>query len=67
MELANKALQMVKENTPLRLKLSLELGVASVTMDRYIKNNDVMLTTESALRLIEKELGLSRSEILAKK
>lgn len=65
MKLSRKGLKAI--DTPVRVMLAYELKKSESTINRWIKNNHVNLTTEAALRIIEKETGLSRGELLTSK
>jgi hypothetical protein len=41
-----------------------KLEVEPITIQRWIKKNDIMLTTADALDIICRELGLTRAEVL---
>lgn len=66
MRISDKAIQELKSNLNLRNRLAYELKKSPRTIDRWIEenvyNND--LTKELAVKIIEEESGLSRSEIL---
>lgn len=64
MILTSKALAEIKSNTRLKNLLALELDRSVHTIEKWIKDNDEMLTTASALEVIRKETGLTDSEIL---
>lgn len=59
--LSKKTLFEVKNSIQCRNRLAYELEVGSKTIDRYIKNNDPVLTTETAQVAIKEELGLKKN------
>jgi hypothetical protein len=55
----------IQESQKAKNRLAYELNKHSVTIDRYLENNDEMLTTKTALLAISEELGISESEIIS--
>lgn len=64
MKLSEQAITAITKNGKLRNRLAYELDCHPDTLSRYLKNNDVMLTTASALKAITEETGLTQEEIL---
>lgn len=66
MRLTSQALEIIakRENLHLRNRLALEMGKHQTTIMRWIDENDVMLTTATALQIIKEETGLAESELL---
>ncbi len=64
MVLTSKALAEIKGSTRLKNLLALELDRSVHTIEKWIKENDQMLTTASALEVIRKETGLTDEQIL---
>ena len=64
MKLSKKALMAIRENKRCRNRLQLELERNQATIYRWLDNNDVMLTTATALQIIREETGLDDSQIL---
>lgn len=60
-----EVLENLKVNINARSILGYNMNVHPDTIRRWIKENDPMLTTATALDTISKELGLKKSEILA--
>lgn len=63
MTITKNALSLI-DTGDIRCKLAIALGKSEMQIRRYIKHNDVMLTTAAALLVIKKETGLKQSEIL---
>lgn len=56
-------LRMLK-NSDIRIGLVREFDISMFTADRWIKDNNKLLTTPSALKVIREELGLTDDQIL---
>ncbi len=59
-------IQLIRKNKKVKGLLQAALDIAPATMQRYLDNNDIMLTTKVALDVITKELGLKEKEVLEK-
>lgn len=64
MVLTEAARLAVKGNQNLRNRLAYELKKSAITIDRWIRDNDIMLTTASALKIIKEETNLQDADIL---
>lgn len=64
MKLTTKTIEFLKESIRARTLLALALGKHVDTIERWIKSNDAMLTTASALQVIREESGMSDADIL---
>lgn len=64
MKLTQKAVEAIKNNKRARARLQLDLDKSEYTINKYIAENDIMLTTAQALKVIREETGLEDSEIL---
>jgi hypothetical protein len=60
-------LEMIRQSKVCKAKLQIELDKSAPTIQRYLDDNDIMLTTASSLAVISKEFGLKEKEILATK
>lgn len=60
-------LEMIRQSKVCKAKLQIELDKSAPTIQRYLDDNDIMLTTASSLSVISKEFGLKEKEILATK
>lgn len=56
---------LLKKDQALRLKVAMALGIGEQGVQQNIKRNSSNLTKIAAIRLIEKETGLTENEILA--
>ena len=56
---------MLKDNAALRMQVALALGISEAGTKKLIKNNSSNLTKIAAIRIIEKETGLTEKQILA--
>jgi len=65
MGLKNSVLDGIKGSLKLRNKLCFELGIHSVTLDRWVKENSDNLTKAKALEIISEFLGKPEKELLA--
>jgi len=57
-------IEMIKSDNVVKNKLAISLNKSYVTIQRYINNNDVMLTTAAAMEVLRSELNLSNDELL---
>jgi hypothetical protein len=64
MKLTQLALNEIKSNKRLRNRLALDLDKTSMTIFRWISNNDINLTREEALQIILEETGLQLPQVL---
>jgi hypothetical protein len=64
MKLTQLAIDTLKNNKRARARLQLDLNKSEYTINRYIDENNIMLTTATALVIIREELRLDDSEIL---
>lgn len=64
MKLSQLALLKVKSNKRLRNRIAFELDKTSMTIFRWIKENDANLTRADVLQMIREETGLKDAEIL---
>lgn len=64
MRLTHLALIAIKGSDDLVPKLAEALGVSNPSIYKYIRENNIILTTASALRVIREETGLEDSQIL---
>jgi hypothetical protein len=64
MKLTQKAIDNLRSNKRARARLQLSLNKSEYTINKYISDNDIMLTTAIALKVIREETGLDDSEIL---
>lgn len=58
-------IETLKTNQKAKLRLAYEFNKHSVTIDRWLEDNNEMLTTKTALAAIGEELKLKENEILA--
>lgn len=64
MKLTQKAIDGLKNNKRARARLQLDLNKSEYTINKYIGENDIMLTTATALVIIREETGLVDAQIL---
>lgn len=64
MKLSQQAINALKNNKRARARLQLEFDKSEYTINRYIADNDIMLTTASALVIIREETGMKNNQIL---
>lgn len=57
-------MESIRTNKVLKAKLQIALDKAAPTIQRYLDNNDIMLTTAAALTVIRDELVLTDDQIL---
>jgi hypothetical protein len=55
---------LIRKSKVAKAKLQIELDKAAPTIQRYLDDNDVMLTTHAALKVIKEEFGLKEEEIM---
>lgn len=60
-------LDKISESLKCKAELQIALNKSSLTISRYISDNDIMLTTDAALNVIEAFTKLKREEILVQK
>lgn len=65
MGLANKALKTIDKSETIKGMIADAFGKKVKTVDRWIVENDEMLTTVKALLIIERETGIPQSELIA--
>jgi len=54
----------IRQSKTCKARLQLVLDKSAPTIQRYLDDNDIMLTTSAALEVIKNETGLTESEIL---
>jgi len=54
----------IRQSKTCKARLQLVLDKSAPTIQRYLDDNDIMLTTSNALNVIKAELGLKESQIL---
>lgn len=59
-----EVLEQIKASSKTRNRLAYEFDVHSATIMRWIDENNIMLTTAMALRIISEELNMQMSDIL---
>ena len=59
-------IEMIKSDNVIKNKLAITLDKSYPTIQRYLNNNDVMLTTAAALEVLRDSLKLSDEDILNK-
>jgi hypothetical protein len=66
MKLTQKAIDALKSNKRARARLQLDMNKSEFTINRWIAENDDngLLTTATALMIINEETGLDNSEVL---
>ena len=64
--LKHELIPQLKKNKTLNAKLQLALNKSWFQINRYFDDNNIVLTSVTALRLIEQETGLTTAEILSK-
>lgn len=64
MKLTTKALEFLRESIQARTRLALAVGKHVDSVERWIRENHVMLTTATSLQVIREESGLTDDEIL---
>lgn len=63
-KLKDELLPQLKKNKTLNAKLQLALDRSSFQVNRYFDDNNIILTSVTALTLIEQETGLSTNDLL---
>jgi hypothetical protein len=64
--LSKKAIEALKASESMKGRIAEALGRSVYTVNRWMYDNDVMLTTATALQIIREETGLTDDEILQK-
>ena len=64
MKVSNKVLDLISTNADLRFKVALSLGITEQAVNGLIKRNSSNLTKIAAIRIIQKETGLTENQIL---
>ena len=66
MKISEKAIDKINTGTRCISRLAYIMNRHSTTIERWLKDNEPngLLTTETCLKVIEQETGLSRNEIL---
>jgi hypothetical protein len=59
-------IELLRKSKIAKAKLQIALDKAPPTIQRYLDDNDVMLTTHAALKVIKEEFKLSENQILEK-
>ena len=54
----------IRKSKSCKARLQLVLDKSAPTIQRYLDDRDIMLTTSKALEVIKSELGLTESQIL---
>lgn len=62
--LSKQVKKTLEKNETLKGKIADSLQRSVPTINRWLRNNDSMLSSESVLLIIQSELGLSREEVL---
>lgn len=62
--ISEKALKKIRVSKVCKAKLQIALDKAAPTIQRYLDDNDILLTTKVALDVIREETGLTESEII---
>lgn len=57
-------IDLLRKSKIAKAKLQIALDKAPPTIQRYLDDNDVMLTTHAALKVIKEEFGLKEEEII---
>lgn len=63
-KLKDELLPALKKNKTLNAKLQLALDKSWFQINRYFDDNNIVLTSVTALNLIEQETGLSTNDLL---
>lgn len=64
MKLSKEAQEKAKENQAVLSLLSLQFSCSESTVRRWIKKNDVILTTPDAVKIISKEIKIAPAKLL---
>lgn len=67
MKLSKSAISALKSDNSIKNLIAAAMDCSESTVRRWINKNDVILTTETCLSIIEKQTGMSRKKILAEK
>lgn len=59
-----EVIEQLKANTKAKNRLAYEFANHIMTIDRWIENNNPMLTTKTALNAISEELGIKEKDLL---
>lgn len=62
--LRNEILNRITESMICRNRLAYEMNVHAITVKRWLKSNNIMLTTAIALLIISEELGIPKDQLL---
>lgn len=57
-------INLIRKNKTCKTELQLVLDKSAPTIQRYIDDNDIMLTTAAAVSVIAKNLNIKESEVL---
>lgn len=64
MELTSKTLAIIRESQRIKSLLALENDCSESTINRWIAENNAMLTTASSLKILREETGLTDKQML---
>lgn len=64
--IAQNILEQIRHNRICKAKLQIALDKAAPTIQRYLDDNDIMLTTKPAIDVIKECFGVSDDEIFEK-
>lgn len=64
--LTKNSIEKIKKSKRCKNRLAYELNINPRTLETYLGNNHLLLTTELAVKIISEELDLKKSEILEK-
>lgn len=64
MKLSDEAQKKAEQNQSVLSLLSLQFSCSESTIRRWIKNNDVILTTPDAVKIISKEIKIAPAKLL---
>lgn len=64
MMIRENILNLIRKNKTCKTELQLALDKSAVTIQRYLDDNDIMLTTAAALEVIKRHLDKTEDEIL---
>lgn len=67
MKLSKPAISALKSDNSIKNLIAAAMECSESTVRRWINKNDVMLTTEACLAIIEKQTGMSRKKLLTEK
>lgn len=60
----NSIIEQIRTNKVLKAELQIVLDKSAPTIQRYLDENDIMLTTDAALTTIAKSLGIKKNTIV---